>query len=259
MLQTWATLPRAVRAVLARAHDQMCRALDEEMRAQEEPPLPLPAGVRVDGASPDSRTVYRFDMPARRRFSESARAECRFPHPTVRGCTISIVGTVAATERRHVDLAFREDLGPTIPAGGVLLPLECVAYMEARERLRAIEAGAVPFNTPVALRMIGEERLAASLPVGPVTPTDLPGDLVALRHLRLSQRDAIDGFLQLPFAALWGPPGTGKTFVLALASHYALYVARSDCPTVKRAARGRSCSGRRTSPSTRRCRASPRT
>lgn len=215
MLQTWTTLSGAVQAELAGAHREMRRALDQEMEVQQAPPVPLPFGKRVDGRMA-SRNAYEFRMASPRGVREGDQVDCRFPDPATSGCTLSCIGTVIAADPRHLTVAFRDDLGPSLPAGGVLLPRGCVGLMEARERLLRIEAGRTPFNPIVALRMIGQDRLCAPMEASLPRPPRFPDGLPALRGLRLAQLTAIEDYWRLAFAALWGPPGTGKTFVLAL-------------------------------------------
>lgn len=213
MLHTWAMLPDAVRRVLASAHHEMCRALDDEMAAQEKPPVDLPRGERLDIPTAATGQAYRFQMPAPGYLRESDSVECRFVKSAVPGSD-SYKGLIAHADDQCIVIAFCRDFGPAFPAGATLIPRECSAYVEAQDRLRSIEAGAESLNADIALHMIGAHRLSSLLSAHPPTPTPIPA-AESLEHLRLSQQLAIDSFLARTLAALWGPPGTGKTVVLA--------------------------------------------
>ncbi|MHB1862734.1 MAG: DEAD/DEAH box helicase [Gemmatimonadaceae bacterium] len=215
MLQHWSTLPDAVRDTLAKAHASMRRALDQEIAAQQEPPLPLPFGERLDTPE-EPRHAYRFHVRSPKGFREGDEVEVRLADETYADGALSCAGKIIAAGHRGLTLSFSDDFGPSIPTGALLIPRGCVGYMEARKHLSRIEADGVPFNAAIAVRMIGEDRLSALIPGQIEAPSRLPEDLQTLVHLRLAQQTAIDDYIRLPFAALWGPPGTGKTFVLSL-------------------------------------------
>lgn len=213
-------LPTDVQQALARTHEAMCAALDHEMRAEHRDPIPLPAGRRMPddaGAGSGSGTVYEFAMPHPSRLHPDQ--SMRFVPAARPGAMPSTYGAVVLPDGgRVLRLAIPVDLGPTMLAGGRLVPPDSVPLIFAQEILRGISAGLRSFNADVALRFLGQPERASALFV-PDTPIggDIPESFARLWPGRWpdepneAQLAAVHALATRSLSAALGPAGTGKT------------------------------------------------
>lgn len=216
MHQTWTQLPHAVRAYLTKVHGEMCRAIDHEMAAQGTVPVALPVGRRVSDTNAGAmRNTYRFAIATPRELGVGDALTCRFPSPTIPGVTQAYSGTVAAASSRQLVITLRDDLGEQIAAGGLYVPRESVCLADVQDQLRRVVAGLTPFNASVALQLLGAHELASSLVPARPPRLDVSRIKGSLHNLRFEQEQAVEDFCSRALAMLWGPPGTGKSHVLA--------------------------------------------
>lgn len=216
MLHTWAKLPSALREYFTRVHEQMCRAIDDEMAAQGVVPVSLPAGHRVSHANDgDMRHTYRFQVAAPRELGVGDLIGCRFPSPSTPSVAFLYSGKVTTASSRQLVITFRDDLGDEIAAGGIYVPQECACFFDVQQQLRRVVAGKLPFNLRVALQLLGQHEPPRPLASAQPPQLDLSSLTDSTTGLRLEQSQAVEDFCSRDLAVLWGPPGTGKTHVVS--------------------------------------------
>lgn len=181
---------------------EMRAALDEEIQSSEASPsrlIDLPHGTRVKGADPAAH-IYGFrDVGAR--VPAGSGGALLLPTRTLP----VIVRT--PSDGRMLLLEVREDLGPVIS--------EAQLDVSAVWLLRALhhQLGRLPvsFNATLALAAMGATPAPAPFPAHPLT-TLLPE---IAREFDEDKLAALELALHAPLGFVWGPPGTGKTTVLA--------------------------------------------
>lgn len=195
----------------------MCRALSDEMSAQERPPIALPEGSRVDAAAGAFGPVYRFCMELPRALEEGEPVTLVLP-ATSGGRRPAYGAVVVPGQSGELLISPWADVGAHIAGGGLLIPREGLPLHVVQELLDSVRGDYRSFHPDVALRLLGEHDRAQVLfraPRGyvgdvrasfdrlwPGTRPDEPNE---------SQQAAVWNMAHRSLSATLGPPGTGKT------------------------------------------------
>lgn len=177
-------------------------ALDEEIKAtiRNGPrPIELQNGVRMDqGEAPFH--LYRF-AEVQSRVSAGTRASLRIPGRVLTAFVHS------RSRNGTLVLGIEEDLGLLIRKAG----LEVGTVWLLRALQSCLEKLPSGFNAPLAMAAVGEA------PIPPLRPSVRADDLLSSFDgvLNEGQLAALEVGLRAPLGLIWGPPGTGKTTVLA--------------------------------------------
>ncbi len=156
----------------------------------------LENGVRVEGKS--GEFVYEFAFTDEAYLFEDAKVEVELPGRRV---DVSIVSISSG----QLFLATREDLGPVLHRAVIVV--DATALLEAlREKVEQAGKGEIPINRDLADAVVGEAN-------HPANPSPIPR-AVSPNNRNSAQTKALQKALTESVTYIWGPPGTGKTFVL---------------------------------------------
>lgn len=189
--------------------EEMCGALRDEIEASRRTArlLELQDGIRRSTPGPFHHYVFA-DAPVRARPGTLARLHLE---------DRELLVTVYPGTSDSLLLAVAEDLGPIIAQAD----LDTSAMWLLEEQRRHLRCRPPVFNAALALAAVGEGPIPVS-GVGRLETSALPEipgfDEDKLRAVHLAQRE--------PISYIWGPPGTGKTTVLAALVEWHLSVGR---------------------------------
>jgi hypothetical protein len=117
--------------------------------------------------------------------------------------------TVHSRSDAAVDITAAEELGPEVCSGRIIIDSRWLLLAQQR-RVRDVDAavrrGITTFNISVALQSVGVADLAVSSPIA--RSVALPTALNA------EQQRLIELCYARSMVALWGPPGTGKSYAV---------------------------------------------
>ncbi len=155
----------------------------------------------VFAAMSNDSFLYRFPCFEEVRLRDDTPIRVQFGQHDVDGSVVSAGEGV-------VVLALEEDLGPRLPHVRVIAD-DSFLIERLLDRLRQVRSGEAPFNMVAALRVIGASPIRA-------TKADVPRPVLdGPTPLKQEQVDAVGLSLLSDTAFVWGPPGTGKTTVVA--------------------------------------------
>lgn len=145
------------------------------------------------------RWIYEFLLEAPTAIDEDASISALHGADTV-------LGSIVQLEGLKIVIALTQDIGPRV-AELVITANPYFLLELLKARLQDLEEGKIQCNAELALKVFGiaEPRLGKEAFV--------PG--VGIDSLNPEQHDAISRALGSDTSFIWGPPGTGKTFVLA--------------------------------------------
>lgn len=211
------SLPRDIREQLAEAHTEMCRALSAEMRAQERPPIALPAGTRLQVAAGAFGAIYQFPIARPRALDEGEPITLVLPFEHGRP-QLACRAVILPGRPDELLLSPRMDLGPNVDAGTSLIPRESLPLHVIQELLDSVRGGYRSFHPDIALRLLGQHDRATRLFREPRHGvSDVPASFARLwpgdrpDEPNESQQAAILSMTHRSLSATLGPPGTGKT------------------------------------------------
>jgi hypothetical protein len=124
-------------------------------------------------------------------------------------------GLIASVGKGFVVLALERDLGPRLPRVRLIVD-DSFLVEKLKERLQQVKLGEATFNMASALRILGVSPIRAA-------KADVPKPILdGTPELNEEQRVAVALSLSSDTTFVWGPPGTGKTTVLAriVEGHY---------------------------------------
>lgn len=157
----------------------------------------LENGVRVDSIG--DKRVYEFAFTDEADLFQDAKVEVQVFGKRIEGSILFI-------EAGFLRLSTSEDLGPTV-ARAVLL-VDSTALLEAlKNQIEEVGKGGIKLNRGIADAIAGK----AQIPSAP--SAILPA--VSMTELNSAQRNALRQALTSSVTYIWGPPGCGKTYVLA--------------------------------------------
>lgn len=157
----------------------------------------LENGVRIEGNG--ALHVYEFLFLESADIFEDAGVEIELPGRRIAAWIVSI-------SNGRLRLSTQEDIGTTLHRAVIII--DATALLEAlREKIDQARNGSVRFNRPMADAVIGQ--LGHPPDPYPIAPAPLG------KALNSRQSDALQKSLRSSITYIWGPPGTGKTFVLA--------------------------------------------
>jgi len=151
--------------------------------------------------------IYRFPFTGELRIRDTP-IRVQFGQQEVDGLIVSV-------GEGFVVVALEKDLGPRLPRVRLIVD-DSFLVEKLRERLQQVKTGEVTFNMAAALRILGASRITAAKADVPKTILD------GTPKLDEDQRGAVAISLASDTTFVWGPPGTGKTTVLAriVEGHY---------------------------------------
>jgi len=149
----------------------------------------------------ERQTIYRFPVAEDTRFRDDAPIQI-----IVSGKEVN--GTVVSLREGILLIGLDEDLGTTIPFA-VIVTDESFLIERLRVRLEEVRTGIAPFNHASAARVIGEQTIDSR--------EGAADSMVFLGGGKLNreQQDGVNRAFGSNTTFVWGPPGTGKTTVLA--------------------------------------------
>jgi hypothetical protein len=159
----------------------------------------LAGGVFV--AMSNDSFLYRFPCSEEIRLRDDTPIRVQFGQHEVDGSVVS-------AGEGFVVLALGEDLGPRLPRVRVMAD-DSFLIERLLERLKQVRSGEAQFNMTAALRIIGHSPITTTKADVPRAVLDGP------IPLKQEQVDAVGLSLRSDTAFVWGPPGTGKTTVVA--------------------------------------------
>jgi hypothetical protein len=189
--------PDAVHAAIA----DMARALDVEIRAvalRPTNPIRLREGILKQVSAGVHEYEFRISRRARVRADEAV--QIRIP-----GKEAAVEGVVLHFGDGLIKIESVADLGEHVSAADMVEDKTWL-LRKAKERLEAVSRGEeFGFNIPLAAKSVGLEK--------PESPTAMVE--VSAEGLNPEQQAAVSNGNSSELVFLWGPPGTGKTQVLA--------------------------------------------
>jgi hypothetical protein len=152
-------------------------------------------GVRTES----SETIYEFPFTDDAGLFEDARVEIEINGRRVSGSIVSI-------NSGRLWLAVDEELGNTIRRAVLLV--DATALLEALKlRIEGVSKGEIVLNRDLADAIVGKKE-------APKESTAIP-ECPSTNSLDVAQQKALHGALKASLTFIWGPPGCGKTYVLA--------------------------------------------
>lgn len=124
-------------------------------------------------------------------------------------------GLIVSVGEGFVVVALESDLGPRLPRVRLIVD-DSFLVERLRERLQQVKLGEATFNMASALRILGSSLIR-------VAKADVPKPILeGTPELNEEQSGAVALSLSSDTTFVWGPPGTGKTTVLAriVEGHY---------------------------------------
>lgn len=159
--------------------------------------IELGAGERKDKAGGSFIYVFRLTEELQLRDDTPVRV-------TIGADTVD--GTIVSIKDGSLVLALNEDMGPRINSARIVID-EAFLIEKLKEALQDVAARKKTFNFAAAGRVLGD---------APIRSGDaFPDPIVVDGDLNELQKIAISRALGSDTTYLWGPPGTGKTTVLA--------------------------------------------
>ena len=157
----------------------------------------LENGIRVEAAG--NTLIYEFAFTDNADLFQDAKVEVQIFGQRVDASILSI-------EPGCLKLSTSEDLGPTV-ARAVLL-VDATALLEAlKDRIEEVGQGVIKLNRGIADAVAGK----APIPDAPPALVQAPSKT----DLNRAQQNALRQALASSVTYVWGPPGCGKTRVLA--------------------------------------------
>ncbi|MGH9415705.1 MAG: AAA domain-containing protein [Terriglobales bacterium] len=143
--------------------------------------------------------IYEFIFLETADLFEDAAVEIEIPGRRAKASIVSI-------SDGRIRLASESDLGATVPRAVIVI--DATALLEAlKDKIGRARAGEMGFNRAIADAAVG--RLSK-----PPDPSPI-GMVQSDTRLNDQQREALRKSLRSSITYIWGPPGTGKTVVLA--------------------------------------------
>lgn len=176
-------------------------ALDDEIEYLKEhggdKKLVCKNGVLVHAGG--NRYVYEFLLEVPTSVQEDTPISIRFGSETVLGSVVLIEGV-------KITLALNQNIGQKVAEITVIAnPYFLLELL--KEKLNELETNKIPGNIALALKVFGEEK--------PVIANEDNFLSKGIGKLNREQQEAVARALGSNLAFIWGPPGTGKTFLLA--------------------------------------------
>jgi hypothetical protein len=157
----------------------------------------LENGIRAEAAG--DTLIYEFAFTDDADLFQDAKVEVQIFGKRIEASILSI-------GPGSLKVSTSEDLGPTV-ARAVLL-VDATALLEAlKDRIEEVAKGEIKLNRAIADAVAGK----ASIPDAPPALVHAPSE----RNLDRAQQNALQQVLASSVTYVWGPPGCGKTRVLA--------------------------------------------
>ena len=152
--------------------------------------------------------IYRFPLNEELQLRDDTPIRIRFGQQEVDGSIVSVGEGV-------IVLALEENLGPRLPYVRLVVD-DSFLVERLRDRLQQVQSGEAGFNMVAASRVIGAS------PIKPGKAQVSRRILDGKPPLNEEQIEAVSLSLAGDTTFVWGPPGTGKTTVLAriVEAHY---------------------------------------
>jgi hypothetical protein len=157
----------------------------------------LENGIRAEAAG--DTLIYEFAFTDDADLFQDAKVEVQIFGKRIDASILSI-------GPGSLKISTSEDLGPTV-ARAVLL-VDATALLEAlKDRIEEVAKGQIKLNRAIADAVVGN----APIPNAPPALVHAPSE----RNLDRAQQKALQKALASSVTYIWGPPGCGKTSVLA--------------------------------------------
>lgn len=160
----------------------------------------ISGGTRLSGGA--GRYLYRFDQPKKLPLGPDSSITLAYADSTVEASFVRHSGA-------SLVIALNQDCGPAIPGATLAVQSGDLPLLLAR-RLREAASGSSGLNTAMAERLFSHSSLNRDPAFA---------QLNAPEGLSAEQRAAVEGISTREISFLWGPPGTGKSAVLAATVH----------------------------------------
>jgi hypothetical protein len=157
----------------------------------------LENGIRAEAV--DDTLIYEFAFTDDANLFQDAKVEVQIFGKRIEASILSI-------GPGSLKVSTSEDLGPTVARAALLV--DATALLEAlKDRIEEVAKGQIKLNRAIADAVAGK----APIPDAPPALVQSPSE----RNLDRAQQTALRAVLASSVTYVWGPPGCGKTRVLA--------------------------------------------